>query len=271
MRGIVGAAIVAVAGFYGAAAATAQDQGEFVRAVDRCLAANAKAEFESVADVAARIAGSCNGETGTVRLRGRGDPAFGDLLHYDAEGRRIVWQAPLTMANRFGGTYSPYDYNPVLVDKSIPKEARSELRAAWDKNYWLIPVVETDSQQDTYAAKNGFGAEVEVHRRRSVRYALAAQIPPRLATMIALLIPMDPQRAREVIDRLDVVLTWRVSPGCGMCYRANTKVTGVAPTMASPIEERIENRYIFVQIARIQVIDRTTGEVVQDAVPSTGT
>ena len=196
IKRIIGATVIlVVAGLCGAAAA-AQDRGDFVRAVDRCLAANAKAEFESIADLAARVAGSCNGEAGTVRLRGRGDPAFGDLLHYDAEGGRIVWQAPLTMANRFGGTYSPFDYNPVLGDKSIPKEVSGELRAAWDRIYWLIPVIETDAQQDTYTARNGFGAEVEVQRRRSVRYALAAQIPPRLTTMTALLIPMDPQRAR---------------------------------------------------------------------------
>ena len=55
-----------------------------------------------------------------------------------------------------------------------------------------------------------------------------------------------------------------------MCYRANTKVTGVAPSMASPVEERIENRYLFVQITRIQVVDRSNGEVVQEAVPNAG-
>jgi len=230
--------------------------------------ANTKSEFETVADVAARVSASCNEESGTVRLPGRGHPIFGDLLRYDPEGRRIVWQTPLTMANRFGGAYSPYDYNPVLVDRSIPGDVRNELRSAWDWNFWLIPILEIGVQQDTYMARNGFGAEVDVQRRRAVRYGLAARIPPRLTIMTALLSPMEPQRAQELIDRLDVVLTWRVSPACRICLRANTKVTGRAPSIASPVEERIENRYLFVEISRMQVIDRATGEVIHDAVPN---
>jgi hypothetical protein len=241
---------------------------DFARTVERCLAANTRSEFESLADVAARVSATCNGESGTVRLQGRGHPSFGDLLRYDPEGRRIVWQAPLTMSNRFGGTYSPYDYNPVLSDRSIPRDARDELRAAWDRNYWLIPVSEVGVKEDSYTARNGFGVQAQVQRRQSIRYGLAARIPPRLTSMTALLIPMQPERARGLIDRLDIVLSWRIAPGCRICLRANTKVTGIAPSLTRPVEERIENRYVFAEITRIQVVDRTTGEVIQDAVPT---
>lgn len=252
----------------GAQESMPSDQRQLVAAVDECLAANRRTEFDSVASLVQRVAASCKDVAGTVRLRGRGDPILGDLLRYDAEGQRIVWQSSLDMGNRFGGAYSPYDYNPVLTDRSIPAEARKVLKQVWERNYWLIPVAETERRDSTYPAANSFGARVEVSRREAVRYGLATRIPPRLTVMTALLVPMAPDRARELIDHLDVILSYRVSPACDFCLRANTKVTGRAPSINSPLEERTENRYLFADIARIQVVDRRTGEVIQDAVPN---
>lgn len=244
------------------------DRRQLVTAVDECLAANRRTEFDSLASLAQRVSASCIGITGTIRLKGRGDPALGDILRYDAEGQRIVWHSPLDMGNRFGGAYSPYDYNPVLPDKSIPPDARRALKEVWDRNYWLIPIVETERRDTTYPATNGFGVRVEVSRREATKYGLAARVAPRLTAITALIVPMPPDRARNLIDHLDVILSYRVSPACDFCLRANTKVTGRSASINSPHEERTENRYLFADIARIQVVDRRNGEVIQDAVPN---
>lgn len=254
-----------------AANANAQDTGgsaALVETVDECLAANKQSEFDTLAATAERISKSCAEKSGVIRLRGRGDQILGDLLRYNAEGRQIVWQAPLDMGNRFGGSPSPYDYNPVFTDKAIPSPVRKELKAVWSRNYWLIPATETSAEQDVYEATNGFGAKVEVTRRQAIRYGIATRIPEKLTVMTALIIPMEPERAREMIDNLDVVLSWRVAPACSICFRADTKVTGRAASMSTPTEERIENRYVFADITKIEVFDRTTGELIQMAIPT---
>lgn len=270
----VGKSIVAIGLAVASTSLIAQQQAPVItsaqlsQAIDACLSANVQSEFDTLATVAERVSASCNNLVGSVRVAGRGDSVLGDILRYNAEQSRIEWLAPLSMANRFGGVHSPYPHNPVWREAQTPDNIRREFKSIENWQYWLIPISETDETIDSYSARNGLGASTNVSRKRANRYGLVTHIPSNLPAMAALLIPMEAEKARSLIDRMDVILSWSVAASCRLCYKASTKVTGFAASMQSPTEERIENRFLFVKITKIQVVDRMTGEVIQEAVPA---
>ena len=241
-------------------------QEQFVRVVDQCLQANAQTEFDTPAEVLGRVRGSCT-LTGTVRFPARGHPILGDILIYDATRGRFAWNAHFDEQNLFyGGGASPYRLTVQLdatgrpVSPNYPPEVTAVLREVGNASFWLLPLFRTAQVRDTYRASNAFGASREVMRVRETRYGIAMHVPSGLVSLPVLAVPLDAVTARGVADHLDIALTFRVGEVCRFCYKANTIDRSVQPTIQAPLDQSISTRFVYVEILRMDVTDRRTGQ-----------
>lgn len=266
---LVGGSISVLAMATAAAAQEPQalNQDQFVRTVDQCLAANTQTEFDTAAAVLERVRPSCT-VTGTVRLPARGNPILGDLLRYDAPGGRFVWNVQLDEQNRFyGGGASPYRLSPQfdsagrLTSPGNPPEVAAILNEVGNANFWLLPLFRTGETRDSYQASNAFGASRQVVRVRETRYGIAAHIPAGLTSLPVLEVPVDAATARAIADHLDIALTFRVGEVCRICYKSGTLERGTRPTVSAPLDEEVTIRFLYVEILRMDVIDRRTGQI----------
>lgn len=278
MRGMILTAAAALAALPAARADAQQEsplsQQQFVSAVDGCLAANAKSEFDTAQSVLSKVQSSCD-MTGTVRFPARGHPILGDILSYDAAAGRFVWSSRLDESNRFyGGGVSPYSL-AVHLDASgrpmrpdMPSDVEAVLREVGNASFWMLPLFRTDQARDTYQASNAFGASREVARIRETRYGIATHIPSGLTSLLVMEVPMDAARARELADHLDIALTFRIGQVCRVCYKSTTIERGTRPTVRTPIDEEITTRVVFVNVLRMDLIDRRSGTVVYASTPA---
>jgi hypothetical protein len=238
-----------------------------VRTVDQCLAANVQTEFDTGAAVLERVRPSCE-VTGTVRFPARAHPILGDLLRYDAAGGRFIWSVQFDVQNLFyGGGASPYRLASQLGERggssvpANPPEATAILQGVGNANFWLLPLFRTAQTHDAYQASNAFGATREVMRVRETRYGIAVHVPGGLLSLPVLEVPADAATARAIADHLDIALTFRVGEVCRICYKSGTVERGASPTVNAPLDEEITTRFLYVEILRMDVIDRRTGQV----------
>jgi len=92
-------------------------------------------------------------------------------------------------------------------------------------------------------------------------------IPSNLFSLLVLEAPMDAEKARDLADHLDIALTFQAGQVCRFCYKATTIERGMAPTVTAPIDQEVTTRVVFVNVLRIDLIDRRTGAVVYASAP----
>lgn len=258
----------------GAAAAPLQQmsKNEFVAAVDRCLAANEQSEFDGPQQVLAKVKASCD-VTATVRFAARGHPILGNIIRYDPAAQAFVWNSTLDDQNRFyGGGASPYRLagTPTgqLAAAGATPQMQATLREVSNASFWLLPIYRTAEAQSTYEASNAYGATRTVQKVTETRYGIAAHVPKSLTTLRVLEAPMSPAKAKQVADSIDIALTFAVGEVCPICYKANTLERGSKPTIHTPVETEVTTRFVYANILRIDLIDRTTGEALFASVPA---
>lgn len=247
---------------------------EFVAAVDECLAANEKTEFDTAAAVSARVAASCE-FTATIRFPARSHPVLGDALKYDAGKQQFIWNVQLDETNRFyGGGASPYelgfdiDQNGRPVAKSHPPAVTAALGDIGNATFVLLPLFRTATETGSYEGSNAYGASREVARVRETRYGVAIQIPKGLTQVNVLEVPVEPAKARQIASNLDIIFTFRVKAPCSVCYKADTIERGVRPTITAPIDTLVTTNFVHAELVRFDVIDRVSGRVGYSAGPS---
>lgn len=270
------AAVAAGATAGGADAQTAQmmTQAQFVGAVDQCLKANQQTEFDTPADVVARIGSSCS-FTAIVRFSARGHPVLGDALRYDPAKQQFVWNILLGEQNRFyGGGASPYalgfqmDEAGRPIARSYPADVKAALGDIGNANFVLIPLFRTAEKVGSYKGSNAFGATRTVAKTEETRYGVALKIPKNLANIPVLEVAVEPEKARQIANNLDVVFTFRVNAPCPVCYKADTLQRGESPTIDAPIDANVTTHFVYAEIVRFDVIDRVTGRVGYSAGPA---
>jgi hypothetical protein len=271
---VAAAAFVTITPTATAAEGTAISQAQFVASVDECLAANVRSEFDAPDDVLSRVGASCE-FSATLRFPARNNPILGDLLQYDAAKGAFVWNPELGQHNRFhGGGLSPYtlavslDASGRMKKPELPAGVEEVLKGVGNADFWMLPVFQTFQVQETYSASNAFGVDREVLKVRKTRYGIATHIPSNLYSLLILEAPVPSQHAREIADRLDIAVTFKTGQVCDYCYKATTLERGQRPTVTSPIDEEVTTHVVFVNVVRIDVIDRQTGQVVFASVPA---
>lgn len=237
---------------------------------EACVAANTRTEFDTADALYARIAASCQFE-GSTRIRARGDALYGDTLHYDVTTMRLVWTLPINTADNAltGSNISPA--SPVFnrpAYEALTREQRREVDRLGNSVFFLLQsgMPQEDAVRE-YEASNAFNARSIIREVRGVRYSVALPAGNRTSGNIELAAFSVPaERARDLIDHVDIEFQWTAQPPCDVCYRGGEVPRGTLgrPTITNPYDIQIEHRYVFAMLHGLRLVDRRNNEVIAE-------
>lgn len=251
-------------------AVNAQAQPAVRQDFEDCVVANTRTEFDTADAVLARVATSCQ-MSGTARVRGRGDAFYGDTLRYNVNTMRLSWTATInTMENALaGGNISPASpvFNAAAYN-ALTRDQRREVDRLGNFVFFFLQVgqPQADAVRE-YEASNAFGARTVVREVRGVRYSVALPAGGRTSGPIELAsFSLPPERARDLIDHLDIEFQWAAQAPCAVCYRGGEVPRGglARPTITNPNDVELRHRYVFGMLHGIRLIDRRTNEVIAE-------
>ena len=231
---------------------------------DACSTANVRTEFDRTPDLLGRLAASCR-FYGGARFHGKADPLRGDSLQYDADKQTISWTVDLVGHSMFGANISPV--GPVLhPDQAafLSFADRVKVSALGNEKFLLLPVGSgVLGAVRQYEAQNSYGAKVTVTEVTNDVYAIAIPLGRFGDLKLQLLKePLPLEKARELLENLDIEVDWVATQPCPVCYTGGTveRDTG-EPTVANPNIIKTNYRYVYATLAYIKLIDRRDGSV----------